>query len=839
MRTYTEEEVKQSCLQYFDGDDLATDVWMSKYAIKNKKGEYCELTPNDMHERLAKEFSKVENKYLENANGDEHKSEYGKTRPHLSYEKILSYFQKFKYIIPQGSVMSTLGNPYTIASLSNCIVLPKVHDSYAGICYADQQIAQLSKRRCGVGLDISTLRPAKSPVNNTAVTSTGAVSFMERFSSTLREVAQSGRRGAGMISMDINHPDIDQFVKIKKNLKKVTGANISIRLSDEFMSAVENDEEYVHKFPINSKKPEITKTSSAKNLWEDIIETAHASAEPGLLFWDRQHWYSTSSVYPQYENITTNPCGEISMNNDSCRLMVLNLFSFVKEPFTKKAGFDYELFYKTTYEAQRLMDDLVDLELEHVDKILEKIKSDPEPDYIKNIEIETWESLRDIGKKTRRTGLGFTAFADMLAALDIKFDSIKALNVIEKVMHTKCEAEFDSSIDMSIERMCFEGFDPSIEKKSHFVQTLKEEMPDIYKRMMTHGRRNISISTVAPTGSLSILTQSSSGVEPVFKLSFTRRKKINPEDKDIEPDFVDDMGDGWQEFEVYHNKLKMWMDVTGEKDETKSPYYGSTAEDIDWIKRVKIQAAVQKYITHSISSTINLPEDVSVEKVSEIYLKSWKMGLKGITVYRAGSRTGVLIDKKQSAEMKAEKYFHDHLAPKRPKFLDAEVHKFMNKGEKWVAFVGMYDGRPYEIFTGLEESFKVPNSITKGVIRRSKVEGHSQYDFIMNYKTEDVRIIEGLSAAFNPEFWNYSKLTSSVLRHGMPLVYVVDLISNLKLDVEQLSSWKNGVARTLKKYIPNGTKNKDANCANCGDEDGLVFEEGCLKCKSCGFSKCS
>ena len=456
MKIYTEEEVKQSCLKYFDGDDLATDVWMSKYAIRNKNGEYCELTPDDMHERLAKEFSKVEESY-ETIKDKSKLSEYGQKRCPLMYDKILNYFYKFKYIVPQGSVMSTLGNPYTIASLSNCIVLPKVFDSYAGICYADQQIAQLSKRRCGVGLDISTVRPAKSPVNNTAITSTGVVSFMERFSSTLREVAQSGRRGAGMISMDINHPDIDKFATIKKNLKKVTGANISVRLSDEFMKAVENDEEYVHKFPINSKNPIITKTSSAKDLWEAIIETAHASAEPGLLFWDRQHWYSTSSVYPQYENITTNPCGEIAMNSDSCRLMVLNLFSFVKEPFTKKAEFDYELFYETTYEAQRLMDDLVDLELQHVDRILEKIKSDPEPDYVKDIETQTWQSLRDIGEKTRRTGLGFTAFADMLAALGLKFDSIKALNVIEKVMSTKCKAEFDSSIDMSLERGCFQN----------------------------------------------------------------------------------------------------------------------------------------------------------------------------------------------------------------------------------------------------------------------------------------------------------------------------------------------------------------------------------------------
>ena len=842
-KVFTYKQVLEQCMKYFDGDELAATTWMHKYALKNNKGEYLELTPDDMHRRMAREFAIIENRYqgTSNLNGSTKLlSQYGQERKPLSEKNIYDLFRNFNHIIPQGSVMSGLGNPFMLASLSNCVVMPEIHDSYGGILHTDQQLVQLFKRRCGVGVDISGLRPAGGVVSNAAGSTTGAVSFMERFSNTTREVAQNGRRGALMITMDIAHPDVEDFITIKQDLSKVTGANISIRLTDEFMSAVANDEEYTHKWPIDAEKPEFTKTVNAKKLWSTIINCAHNTAEPGLIFWDRQHHYSTSSVYPGFKNVSTNPCSEIAMQGgDSCRLIAINLYSFVENPFTKEAKFNYKEFYKVTYEAQRLMDDLVDLELDAVVRIMEKIDSDPEPEMIKRVEKECWELLYNAGKKGRRTGLGFTALADTMAALRLKFDSDNAIDAIESIMKEKCRAEFDSSIDMAIERGKFEGFSPEIEQTSDFVKMLSEELPDVHDRMMQHGRRNISISTVAPTGSLSMLAQTSSGIEPVFLLSYKRRRKVNSKNGEAKVDFVDKMGDSWEEFTVYHPKLKEWMNTTGLKEVSLSPYHKATAQEIDWQKRIEIQSVVQKYVTHSISSTINLANDVSTDMVANIYMEAWKKGLKGITVYRDGSRDGVLVSTEEKKACVANEIVETH-APSRPEKLVAEVVRFQNNNEKWIAVVGLLNNRPYEIFTGkAEDSFFLPSWITQGwVLKRRNEEGKSRYDFQYLDK-EGYRVtIEGLSRSFEKEYWNYAKLISSVLRHGMPIHLVVDLISNLNLYDQSINTWKNGVARSLKKFIPNGTKLKGHICLECGDPDGLVYEEGCLKCKSCGHSKC-
>lgn len=843
---YTYEAVLESSIKYFNGDELAATTWMNKYAMKDGEGNFVEKSPNDMHKRMAKEFSRIEADYKlkYNLNGSaKFLSDYGQSREDLSEEKIYTLFKDFKYIVPQGSVMSSLGNEYKLASLSNCIVVPDLHDSYGGVFYTDQQLAQLFKRRCGVGVDISNLRPSGSRVSNAAGTTSGAVSFMHRFSNTTREVAQNGRRGALMLTLDIAHPDVEDFVTIKQDLTKVTGANVSIRLSDEFMNAVENNEKYTHRWPIDTKDPEFTKTINARDLWETIIKCAHNTAEPGLIFWDRQHYYSTSSVYPGYENTSTNPCSEIAMQGgDSCRLIALNLYNFVENPFTEKAKFNIKNFYKVTYEAQRLMDNLVDLEVEAIDKILKKIDTDEEPDHIKEVERETWDLLRKTGKEGRRTGLGFTALADMLAALSIKFDSDTAIKKIDEIMKEKCRAEFDSSIDMSLERGSFIGFDKKIENSSEFVQMLAKELPEVYERMMRFGRRNISISTVAPTGTLSMLAQTSSGIEPVFMTDYKRRRKLNGEDENAKVDFIDDLGDKWQEFTVYHHNLKTWMKKTGESDINKSPYAGATAPEINWKKRVAMQAVVQKYVTHSISSTINLPTDVSLDQVGEIYLDSWKKGLKGITVYRDGSRSGVLVSSKEEKNDSKEKSeFKETHAPSRPKRLDAKVLRFQNNKEKWIAVVGLLNGRPYEIFTGkTEDVFVLPQAVEYGWVIKTKKDDSdkgTQYDFQYEDKDGYKITMGGLCRSFNKEFWNYAKLISGVLRHGMPIHYVVDLIGKMNLYDNNINTWKNGVVRALKTFIPDGTKLNDHNCSEC-ETDGLVYEEGCLKCINCGYTKC-
>jgi ribonucleoside-diphosphate reductase alpha chain len=838
---YAHAEVMKKTLAYFGGDELAAGTWVNKYALRNKEGEFVEQSPEEMHLRMSREFERIENRYRQESrlNGSFKKlSLYGQSREHLDGEKIYQLFRDFRYVIPQGSVMYALGNPFIYASLSNCVVLPEIYDSYGGIMYTDQQLAQLFKRRCGVGIDLSTLRPSGMAVSNAAFTTSGAVSFMDRFSHTTREVAQNGRRGALMMTMDVAHPDIKDFVSAKQDLGRVTGANISVRLSDEFMDAVEKDKDFMLRWPVDSPDPAVTRPVKARELWDTIIKCAHETAEPGLIFWDRQHDYSTSSVYPGFRNVSTNPCSEIAMQGgDSCRLMALNLYSFVDQPFTKKAVFNHGKFYEVTYEAQRLMDDLVDLELEAIERILDKVGSDSEPDFIKAPEINTWKLLYESGRKGRRTGLGFTALADTIAALGLKFDSGEALKTMEQIMQTKCRAEFDSSIDMALERGKFEAFDPEIEKTSGFVKMMEKELPDVYERMLKHGRRNISISTVAPTGSLSILARCSSGIEPVFMMSYTRRKKINPADSTARADFVDQSGDSWQEFDVHHPRLKTWMEVTGSRDIGKSPYAGSTAAEIDWIRRVEIQACIQKYVTHSISSTINLPSGVSPGMVAVIYMEAWKKGLKGITVYRDGSRSGVLLTGKEAGN---ETAFAETVAPKRPESLDTEIVRFFNEQEKWIAFVGLLGGRPYEIFTGkAEDSFTIPDYVMRGwTIKTRSPGGKKRYDFQYLDKDGYRVTIEGLSRSFNQEYWNYAKLISGILRHGMPLPQVVDLVSNLNLYNETINTWKNGVGRALRKFIPDGTPAHDHECPQCGDPGGLIYEEGCLKCRSCDMSGC-
>ena len=872
--TYTYNQVLEKCLHYFDGDELAATTWMGKYAIKTTDDRFLELTPDAMHRRMAKEFMRIEKKHRPsppdsyrdltkgkraNRNFRNKKlSEYGKQRAPLTEEKIFEYFKNFKYIIPQGSVMASLGNSSVIASYSNCVVLPEICDSYGGILYTDHQLAQLFKRRCGVGIDLSSLRPEGVSVSNAARTTSGAVSFMERYSNTTREVAQKGRRGALMITMDIAHPDIEKFITSKQDLSKVTGANISVRLSDEFMHAVEKNKPFTLRWPIDAKvtgtkddgRGIFSKKVNATNIWNTIVRCAHNTAEPGLIFWDKQHLYSTSSIYPNYKNISTNPCSEIAMQGgDSCRLMAINLFSLVDEPFTSNATFNYKKFFEVVYEAQRLMDNLVDLELEAIERILKKVKADPEPDNIKQVEKETWELLHKTGKKGRRTGLGFTALADALAALGHKYDSTNALIEIEKIMKVKCEAEFESSIDLAIERGKFADFNTRYENKSEFVLMLKKQFPHVYKRMMKYGRRNISISTVAPTGSLSILTQTSSGLEPVYMLSYKRRRKINSHDTSARVDFVDVLGDSWQEFDVYHAKIKTWMKVSGSDDISRSPYIGSTAPEIDWMKRLEVQAIIQKYVTHSISSTINLPATVTPEQVGNIYVEAWKKGLKGVTVYRDGSRSGVLIkdEKKSNDATPTSSVTTSPLlleAPKRPQILEAEVIRFMNHDERWVAVVGLLNGKPYEIFTGKDDKeFHLPYTIDRGWVVKVSTKDSSRYDFQYLYKNDpngykNKQTVEGLSRSFNQEYWNYAKLISGVLRQGMPLTQVVELVENLKLYDNNINTWTSGVSRALKRYIEDGAIPGTRKCPSCGDIDGLIYEEGCLHCKSCGYSAC-
>jgi len=838
---FSQDQVYQETIKYFNGDDLATDTWIKKYALKNKVGAYCELTPEDMHHRMSKEFARIENSYSTKENNcDKSKlSSYGKIRqPVLDEKVIFSLFDRFRYIIPQGSVMAVLGNNSIIGSLSNCIVLPQPYDSYGGILYTDQQLAQLFKRRCGCGIDISTLRPEGARVTNAAGTSTGAISFMERFSNTTREVGQKGRRGALMISIDIRHPDIFKFIKVKEDLTKVTGANISIKITDEFMTAVKEGKSFTLKWPVESDNPKCKLEVDARVLWNEICEQATMTGEPGIMFWDRHHYYSTSSIYPQYKNVTTNPCGEIpSAGGGSCRLVCINLYSFIKDQFTEKSCLDEDLLYRMCYEAQRIGDDLVDLELECVDRIIKKIDSDSEPDYIKSVEKQTWELLKKNGQNTRMTGVGVTGLADMLAAMNIKYDSKEALKFIEKIMKIKCRAEFDSSIDMAISRGCFSGFDPKYESISHFVKMMTEEMPDIYSRMMKFGRRNISLSTAAPTGSVSIETQTSSGIEPVYQLEYTRRKKVNSGDSST-PDEVDERGDAWKHFTVLHHKYGIWLEKNPTKKPEESPYFKCTSHEVDWKKRIELQAILQKYITNSISATQNLPSDTQSELVKQIYMYAWEKGLKGLTIYRDGSREGILISKTELKIKKLEDEIIDVQAPSRSDILPCDIHYSTIGGQQWIFLVGLLKDRPYEIFGGERTTLHIPIKYKTGWIRRNGHDknGKRMYDLIIGdiNNQDDQFVYTQFQEHFSAIKGSYTRLISLQLRHGVPIKFIHEQL--LKTNESDMLSFERGVARVLKKYIKDGEKSS-SRCPECNSKS-LIYEEKCFKCTNCGFTGC-
>lgn len=840
--TYSRDEALEAAIEYFKGDTLAADVWTKKYALRDADGNIYEKTPDDMHRRIACEFARIEAKY---------------PNP-ISEEKIFDLIKNFEYIVPQGSPMAGIGNDFQYVSISNCFVIGNDidSDSYGGILKLDQELVQLMKRRAGVGIDLSFVRPNNSPVMNSALTSTGVVPFMERYSNSTREVAQGGRRGALMESISIDHPDSEAFIDAKTQAGKVTGANVSVKISDGFMQAALIGDEYQLQYPVGAKKPTYTKIVDAKKIWDKIIHNAWASAEPGILFWDTLIRESIPDCYADlgFRTVSTNPCGEIPLcPNDSCRLLAINLFSYVKNPFTKDAEFDYVLFDEHVQIAQRLMDDLIELELEKVDKIISKIQNDPEPDEIKRVELNLWQKIKEKCEMGRRTGLGITAEGDMLAALGIRYGTKKA-NEFSNELHMKLKhSSYASSCTMAKERGAFPIWDAARENKNPFMLRIKEENPKLYKELVTYGRRNIALLTIAPTGSVSIMTQTTSGIEPAFSIYYMRRRKINPDDKNARIDFTDEVGDSWQEYPVFHHKFETYLKVKGYNLEEvksmgpeeiaaiieKSPYYKATANDVDWVKKVEMQGMVQKHVDHSISVTVNLPNDISEEMVAKVYETGWKSGCKGVTVYRDGSRSGVLVSVTEKKEEEKKKLFEDHHAPKRPKKLEAEVVRFQNNFEKWIAVVGTLDGRPYEMFTGkLDGLASIPNYIEKGFIVKNRNEdGSSRYDFQYEDKDGYKITIEGLSRSFDKEYWNYAKLISGILRHGMPLPYAVELIGSLNLDDDTLMTWKNGVVRVIKRFIPDGTKS-DNNCPNC-NQNSLIFQEGCLTCSSCGHSKCS
>ena len=828
-----EEAVDASCL-YFNGDELAARVWANKYALKDSFGNLYEKTPDDMHRRIAREIHRIELKY----------------KNPLPEELIYNILKDFKYIIPQGGPMTGIGNDYQIASLSNCFVIGNdgTSDSYGGIMKIDQEQVQLMKRRGGVGHDLSHIRPKGTPVLNSALTSTGVVPFMERYSNSTRVVAQDGRRGALMLSISVKHPDSGKFIDAKLESGKVTGANVSVKLTDEFMQAVEEKKNFRQQYPIGSNHPKFVKDIEAGQLWNKIIHNAWKSAEPGVLFWDTIIRESVPDCYADlgYKTVSTNPCGEIPLcPYDSCRLLALNLFSYVNKPFTKNAGFDIELFKEHVGLAQRMMDDIIDLELEKIDAILAKIIADPESEELKMVEKNLWQNIRLKSEEGRRTGIGITAEGDMLAALGLRYGSDEATDFSVDIHKTLALEAYKSSTYLAKERGAFKIYDAERESNNPFIVRMKEADPVMYNNMVKFGRRNIALLTIAPTGTTSLMTQTTSGIEPIFSIFYKRRRKVNPNDLDVTVNFKDEVGDSWEEYNVFHHKFVDWLKLNKyDPDEVarmndqeieaiiaKSPYNKASANDVDWIAKVRMQGAIQKWVDHSISVTINLPADAKEELVSELYLTAWKVGCKGATVYRDGSRNGVLIASGKS-ETRIER-------PKRPKVLDCDIIKFNYNEEKWIAFVGLKDGKPYEIFTGLadEEIFPIPKTIIKGKIIKTKNEdGKTRYDFQYTDKYGYKKTMGGLSHMFKPEFWNYAKLISGVLRHEMPIQDVVNLVQSLKLDSESINNWKNGVERALKKYIPNGTKAK-GKCGECGS-DNLVYEEGCLICKDCGSSKC-
>lgn len=833
---YSHDEAVIASREYFKGDDLAARVWANKYALKDSYGNLYEKTPDDMHRRLASEICRIEKKY----------------KNPLPEEVIFDVLKDFKYIVPQGGPMTGIGNDFQIASLSNCFVIGNdgTSDSYGGIMKIDQEQVQLMKRRGGVGHDLSHIRPKGSPVLNSALTSTGVVPFMERYSNSTREVAQDGRRGALMLSISIKHPDSESFIDAKLESGKVTGANVSVKITDEFMEAVVAKKTFRQQYPIESANPKFVRDIDATKLWEKIVHNAWQSAEPGVLFWDTIKRESVPDCYSDlgYNTVSTNPCGEIPLcPYDSCRLLALNLFSYVDNPFTKGATYDMELFKEHVGLAQRIMDDIIDLELEKIDAIIAKIDGDPEHEELKRVERNMWANVRHKAEEGRRTGIGITAEGDMLAALGLRYGSPEANKFAEEVQKTLAVEAYKASTYLAMERGPFTIYDAAREANNPFILRLKEADPVLYENMAKHGRRNIALLTIAPTGTTSLMTQTTSGIEPVFMPYYKRRRKVNPNDKDVTITFVDEVGDSWEEYIVFHHKLIDWLVANGynpdalktmndteiEEIVAKSPYYKASANDVDWVAKVRMQGAIQKWVDHSISVTINLPADAKEELVSELYLTAWKEGCKGATVYRDGSRSGVLV----AAKNENNKETGDR--PRRPKSLDCDIIRFNNNDEKWIAFVGLLDGEPYEVFTGMtdEETLPIPKTIVKGKIIKVKDEdGTTRYDFQYTDKYGYKITMGGLSRAFNPEFWNYAKLISGVLRHRMPINDVVNLVQSLRLDSESINNWKNGIERALKKYVPNGTKAK-GKCTQCQSEN-LVYEEGCLICKDCGSSKC-
>ena len=843
--TYTYDDVIKSATKYFDGDELAASVWLNKYALKDSAGNLYERTPDDMHKRLASEIARVESKYSNS----------------LTESEVYDLLKDFKYIVPQGGPMTGIGNPFQIASLSNCFVIGNkgVADSYGGVMKIDEEQVQLMKRRGGVGHDLSHIRPKGSPVMNSALTSTGIVPFMERYSNSTREVAQDGRRGALMLSVSVKHPDAEHFVDAKMDGTKVTGANVSVKITDDFMKAVKENKNFPQQYPIESANPTYTTETSATKLWDKIIHNAWKSAEPGILFWDTVINESVADCYADlgFKTVSTNPCGEIPLcPYDSCRLLAINLYNYVENPFTPEASFNMQLFKKHAAHAQRIMDDIVDLEMEKIDAIIKKIEDDPEGLDVKRTELTLWKKIKQKCSEGRRTGVGITAEGDMLAALGKKYGTDEALDFSVKVHKTLALEAYRSSVELAKDRCSFPIYDSIREEKNPMVNRIKEADPALYEDMAKYGRRNIALLTIAPTGTTSIMTQTSSGIEPVFMVSYKRRKKINPNDQNSRVDFVDEVGDSWEEYNVFHHHFKTWLTANGydanevatysqeelDKIIAKTPYYGATANDVDWVNKVKMQGAIQKWVDHSISVTVNIPEETTEEMVSKIYMTGWESGCKGITVYRDGSRSGVLVsnDDKGKKEEAAAGAFMETQAPPRPKVLEADIVKFNNNHEKWVAIVGTIDGRPYEIFTGrAEDSFSILSHVDKGwVIRNKSQDGRARYDFQYEDKDGYKTTIEGLSRTFNQEYWNYAKLISGVLRHGMPIAFVVEMVANLHLSDESLNTWKNGVQRALKRYIPDGTKVSGKACPECSSEEGMMFKEGCLTCMDCGYSKC-
>lgn len=842
QKTYTYDEAYNASLEYFKGDELAARVWVNKYAVKDSFGNIYEKSPTDMHWRIANEIARIEAKY---------------PNP-MSAQQLFDLMNHFKYIVPQGSPMTGIGNNFQIASLSNCFVIGMdgSADSYGAIIRIDEEQVQLMKRRGGVGHDLSHIRPKGSPVKNSALTSTGLVPFMERYSNSTREVAQDGRRGALMLSVSIKHPDSEAFIDAKMTEGKVTGANVSVKIDDEFMKAAIEGTPYTQQFPVDSPNPKVKKEIDASALWKKIVHNAWKSAEPGVLFWDTIIRESVPDCYADlgYKTVSTNPCGEIPLcPYDSCRLLAINLYSYVINPFTPEAYFDFDTFKQHVGYAQRIMDDIIDLELEKIDAIMEKVKSDPESEEVKGSEEHLWEKIYKKTGQGRRTGVGITAEGDMLAAMGLRYGTEEATEFSEKIHKTIALNAYRSSVTMAKERGAFDIYDAEREKNNPFINRIKEADPELYKDMVKYGRRNIACLTIAPTGTTSLMTQTTSGIEPAFMLVYKRRRKVNPNDPEVKIDYTDETGDCFEEYIVYHHKFLTWMQVNGydtnkkytqeELDAivAKSPYYKATSNDVDWLMKVKMQGRIQKWVDHSISVTINLPNNVDEELVNKLYVEAWKSGCKGCTVYRDGSRSGVLLSTKKDKKKEEPPCKPPTIVEVRPKILECDVQRFQNNKDKWVAFVGLLNGYPYEIFTGLQDDddgIVLPKSVTHGrIIKNTDEQGNKRYDFQFENRRGYKMTIEGLSERFNKEYWNYAKLISGVLRYRMPIEQVIKLVDSLQLDSENINTWKNGVARALKKYVTDGTEAKGQKCPNCGNET-LVYQEGCLICKTCGSSRC-